>query len=238
MRAIVLGSGLNGFSEYFEVLDSVSYRSVLDISFEELEGHDRKFVWCKFEEEIFLIISGKLHFYEGHDYVKMIAPIRYAITEFGVEEIVVTSASGGLGKEIKNGDWTLVNDVVSIPKVNINEDSSYACDFSVRKTTFQKANFEKLPNVIYAYHQGPSLGTNAEYKMLHSMGADLVGMSMYAEFRFLKALDITSYFISLPVCNYYPFDRFEEPPFEEVLDISSAALPRLVDIFKNYLKTN
>ena len=228
MRAIVLGSGLGDFTNYFENIKSESFGSLLNFQFEILDGHNRAYVWCRYEGEEFLIISGKFHFYEGHSYAEIISPIKYAIEEFGVDEVVVTSASGGLSAKSKTGDWTHINGIVSFPETNLDVKLNFRKSNKIKK----HRAFQSLSNVTYAYHQGPSLGSEAEYKMLHFLGADLVGMSMYPEYCYLKSLDVKSYFLSIPVCNYYPFDNTAEPSFEEVLEYSSASVPVLVDIFK------
>ncbi len=238
MRAIVLGSGLNKFSEHFQITKSLPFEGVLDVSYKYLDGHERKFIWCKFEGKTFLIISGKLHFYEGHHFEELVAPLRYAIEKIGVTELMITSASGGLGEKVENGRWTYLDQVVSIPAVNLGLKENFIGGSAVSKTRTDYECFQILPNVKYGYHQGPSLGTNAEYKMLDHLGIDLVGMSMYPEYCYLKSVGIESHFLSLPVCNYYPFESTVEPSFEEVLEYSSMAIPKLVDIFKQYLASN
>jgi purine-nucleoside phosphorylase len=95
--------------------------------------------------------------------------------------------------------------------------------------------FDTFQNGVYAYHQGPSLGSLAEYKMLNLLGADLVGMSMLPEYCYLKSVGIQAHFLSIPVCNYYPFEEAAEPSYEEVLKISSASVPVLVEFIKSYL---
>jgi len=228
MRAILLGSGLGDFVSYFENIKKVRFDSALNLEFEILDGHARSYVWCELDGEEFLIISGKFHFYEGHSYTNIIAPIKHAVEEFGVDEIVVTSASGGLSELSKPGEWTYIDRIVSIPETNL--DVKY--NFKKIKKNQKHFAFKSLPNVTYAYHQGPSLGSESEYKMLHFLGADLVGMSMYPEYCYLKSLDIESHFLSIPVCNYYPFVNIVEPSFEEVLEHSLVAVPLLVGFFK------
>lgn len=238
MLAIVLGSGLNAFSECWEILKSKPFEHLFDISFEGLEGHERKYIWCRFGEEKFLIISGKLHFYEGHTFKELITPVKYAVENLGVSEIIVTSASGGLGADIKNGEWTYINRIFSIPEVNIDIKLRLPRDEKRVIMSDDVSSFSTLPKVTYAYHQGPSLGTNAEYAMLDYLDADLVGMSMYPEYCYLKSTHIISHFISIPVCNYYPFDLKYEPSFDEVLRYSNASIPMLVEIFKSFLAKN
>jgi len=233
MLAIVLGSGLHCFSDYFEIVARIAFESVLSLPFENLEGHEREFILCRYRTENFVIISGKFHYYEGHSFEELIAPLKYAITEFGVDEIIVTSASGGLSKRIKIGKWTYLDQIVCIPEIDMNVKGS-ANDY-VTEGRNGDTFFDAFPSRVYAYHQGPSLGSLAEYKMLNLLGADLVGMSMLPEYCYLKSMGIQAHFLSIPVCNYYPFEAAKEPSFEEVLRISSIAVPTLADIFKRFI---
>jgi purine-nucleoside phosphorylase len=206
---------------------------ILDIPFEELDGHARQFIWCKFENEDFVVISGKFHFYEGHSFQNIISPLKFAVDILGVDDIIVTSASGGLSNRIKTGEWTYLKQVICVPEVKM--DMAGHADRVIRKGE-KTLSFDDIQDAVYAYHQGPSLGSVAEYKMLNGLDADLVGMSMFPEYCYLKSIDIRSHFLSLPVCNYFPFKNVEEPSFEEVLEISSASVPVLADLYKIYLR--
>lgn len=233
MRAIVLGSGLKDFIKYFEILKIVSFDSVLNVSFDHLDGHERKYIWCQFESEVFVVISGKFHHYEGYSYVELISPLKYAVEELGVEQIIVTSASGGLSSKVTVGEWAYLNRLICIPEVKLNFEGNTRLN---KKACEGKAGFfSSFAPCTYAYHQGPSLGSLAEYRMLNKLGADLVGMSMLPEYCYLSTLDIGSYFLSVPVCTYYPLVELIEPSFEEVLAVSALAIPTLADIFKSFL---
>lgn len=237
MIAIVLGSGLSDFSKHFENIKREKYARFLDFEFETLDGHERTYIWCRDEDVEFLVLSGKLHFYEGLDYREITAPLRWAIDHFEIDEVLVTSASGGLGQHIVNGRWTFLREVVSIPQVVLDQQITEEYDEAQVNRTKRTSAFDTLPIAVYGYHQGPSLGTNAEYRMLDGLGVDLVGMSMYPEYRFLTSAGVPCHFLSLPVCNYFPFESLEEPTFEEVLENSASAVDDLVRIFKQYLKT-
>ena len=237
MIAIVLGSGLGTFSEHFEILKREPYADHFNFEYETLDGHQRSFIWCREKNTDFLVLSGKLHFYEEHDFDQITYALKLAIEKFGVDEFVVTSASGGLGQGIVNGQWTTLKNIVSIPQVSIEGQIPKMALSNYSRQEASDTRFAHLPSAVYGYHQGPSLGTNAEYRLLDSLGVDLVGMSMYPEYRYLRASGIRAHFLSLPVCNYYPFDSLEEPSFEEVLKNSSSAVDDLVQIFKQYLQT-
>ncbi len=164
MHAIVLGSGLNDFSNNFEQTKEVSFKSVLDVPFEELDGHDRKFIWCRYESIDFVVISGKFHFYEGHDFNALISPFKYVVEELGVDKILVTSASGGLSENIEVGELAYLEKVISVPEVDLGDGFEME-EGVLEEDELRNKELRKLSRATYAYHQGPSLGSVSEYKI-------------------------------------------------------------------------
>ena len=237
MIAIVLGSGLGKFSEYFDQIKSEPFEDFFDVDFETMEGHERSFIWCTYKDVKFLIISGKLHYYEGFSLRESTLPLQYAINKLGVDKFIITSASGGLSEKIKIGEWTSVYQIGAVPQLFNNKRKQYDLAEFNHCLKITGRLFSNLSPVRYAFQQGPSTGSAAEYKMLSKLGADLVGMSMLPESSYLKSLNVDVHFLSVPVCNYYPFIDLSEPSFEEVLKVSFEAVPKLVNIFKLFLQS-
>ncbi len=221
MHAILLGSGLSSFIKFFEVSKVVSYSKVVNFGFSPLEGHERKIYLVKHDDIDFIIMSGKLHYYEGFNIDQISAPIRWVIDNYDIHSFTITSASGGLSSSIDIGQWADINSIVYLPqltKIFINHDRN--CEM-----------YSTLNQKTYAFHQGPSLGTGAEYKMLENLGADLVGMSMLPEVKYLVTQSVKLRLLSLPVCNYYPFENIKEPSHKEVIELADASTISLRDLF-------
>src|SRR5262245_44025688 len=90
---LVLGSG------YRHVLDQVT--AILEIPFGAIPGfpalsvagHDGKFLVGYLSKTPVLVLSGRAHYYEGHDLDAVTFPIR-VLYEFGVEDLLLTNAAG------------------------------------------------------------------------------------------------------------------------------------------------
>ncbi len=226
MIAIVLGSGMNNLIDFVEVEKSISYQSISEFDIVPLEGHDRIIYEAKLNGKSLIILSGKLHLYEGYTYQQSIVPLEYVNTHYSIDQWIVTSASGALSESIIVGEWQKVSDIISLEKIN---------GLSIRTN---RITFPKIELATYAYQRGPSLGTVAEYKMLNQFGADLVGMSMAPERIYLNSINAQTTLYSLPVCTYHPVTyRIKEPSHKEVMQIADTAVSGLVTILSSLIST-
>jgi|GEM_PF-389243 len=228
MHCIVLGSGLGGFVEHFDILSEWAFEEVLEVPFEGLDGHARRMYLAEWEGEELLIISGKFHFYEGMRWKDIVKPYKYVLSKYEVKSITVTSASGGLNARARVGVWCEVTQIWSVPSVK-----GLACQ---PIELGSERGFSSCESVTYAYHQGPNTGTLSEYRMLAKLGADLVGMSMLPEWLYLQSQDVETHFLSLPVCSYHPLRELNEPTYEAIIEIAKTGVPKLVQLYKDYLK--
>jgi purine-nucleoside phosphorylase len=122
----------------------------------------------------------------------------------GVETIILTNAAGGLNQSYSVGDIVLLNDHLNLaglvgyhPLRGANEESfgvrfpplSDAYDLQLRQQAHQawkdlrsqKPGNRKMHEGVYAYVSGPSYETRSECRLLHGLGADVVGMSTVPE---------------------------------------------------------
>lgn len=219
MIAIVLGSGLNSLAELLEVENTIVYQSILDFKIYPLEGHDHKIYEAQLNGNKIIILSGKLHMYEGYDYRQSTSLLQYVHENYTIEQWLITSASGALSKHIKVGKWQQVSDIITLENIK-------GLHFSILNRTHTKTM-----GATYAYQKGPSLGTVSEYKILSKFGGDLVGMSMLPEQIFLDSINANYKLYSIPVCTYHPITYYvQEPKHTEVMAIAEAAVPELVRI--------
>lgn len=218
MLGVVLGSGFSDLVDYFDVVDTISYEEIIGFKVNHLEGHKRKLILCRYDNQDLVILSGKLHYYEGYSEYECTLPIRYAINKFGLKKIIVTSASGALSSNIKIGNWYKLNAILSFPTIKISCGNQNSEVNSIKK------------GYSYNYHQGPSLGTESEYKMLDKLGFNFVGMSMLHEAKLLNRTNLEASFLTFPVCNYGL--KYEEPSFEDVVSLASSGVIDLSEKIK------
>ena len=138
--------------------------------------------------------SGRLHCYEGHSPRDVVVPVRLA-KYLGAKALIMGSAVGGINPHYNVGDLTVIDDHINLmginPLVGANDDrvggrwpdmfNTY--DRSLLKLADEVALSRglHLHKAVYAGVLGPNLETKAEYRMLRTLGADIVGMSTVPE---------------------------------------------------------
>jgi purine-nucleoside phosphorylase len=138
-------------------------------------------------------MSGRLHLYEGHTPQDVTFPVRLS-RALGIETLIITNACGGLNPDYRAGDVMLIGDHINLmganPLIGPNDpqgtrfpDMSEPYTLKLRELALQVARDSgmNLRRGVYVGVPGPSLETNAEYKMLRIIGGDAVGMSTVPE---------------------------------------------------------
>lgn len=221
MIAIILGSGLNNLLDYVSIKRLIPYDDFIDFEIQPLDGHDRIIYEANLEGQSIIILSGKLHLYEGYTYHQSVAPLRYALDQFQITHWIVTSACGSFNNNCKVGIWQKVSNIISLESIPGIWKENKILDTNI------------INGKTYAYQKGPSLGTVAEYKMLSSFGADLVGMSMLPESIYLSSMKTKYDLYSLPVCSYAPLGYdIIEPSHKQVVEIANKGVLGIIDILK------
>jgi purine-nucleoside phosphorylase len=139
-------------------------------------------------------MQGRFHRYEGYDLADVTFPVR-VLRALGAETLIVSNACGGMNPLWAPGDLVLLSDHINLlgdnPLVGLNDerlgprfpDMSDPYDPELR-TLARAAALELgliLREGVYVAVPGPSLETRAEYRMLRTLGADVVGMSTVPE---------------------------------------------------------
>ena len=192
--AIILGSGLGGYEE--QLLDPVEidYDEIPGFPTSTVPGHAGKFIVGTLKDKRVLVMSGRIHSYEGYGMDKVTLPIR-VMSLLGVKTLIVTNAAGGVNTGFKPGDLMLIEDYVNLSGRNPLRgknldrfgprfpDMSNAYDPELRQIALQEA--EKLGielrRGVYCWMNGPTYETPAEVRMARILGADAVGMSTVPE---------------------------------------------------------
>ena len=140
------------------------------------------------------VYQGRAHCYEGVDPVAIRTPIR-TLKALGAEMLLLTGAVGSLDRDIEPGSLVLVSDHINLmgfnPLVGMNDDEigprfpnmRRAWDTDLRRWLHEIAYHDGLRfyEGVYAAMLGPNFETATEIRMLMTMQADIVGMSMVPE---------------------------------------------------------
>jgi purine-nucleoside phosphorylase len=173
---------------------TLPYKEIPHFPVSTAPGHKGELVFGRIGALQTLLMSGRLHAYEGFSMREIVFPIR-VMQLLGTEMLFVTNASGGLNPDFELGVPMLITDHINFmgnnPLVGQNYDTwgprfpdmSEVYDLELRKKAVEAARELgiKLQEGVYVAVTGPNFETPAELRMLRRLGADAVGMSTVPE---------------------------------------------------------
>lgn len=192
--AVVLGSGLGDYAATLPAAVTVPYADLPGFPVPRVEGHGGALHSVQPEGKPVLVLSGRVHTYEGWPLDKVVFAVRTAVL-CGCRTVVLTNAAGGAGEGLAPGDLVLIRDHLNLagrnPLVGANDDrlgprfpdmsAVYPAELRrLARRAAARAGVE-LKEGVYAWFLGPSFETPAEVQMARRLGADLVGMSTVPE---------------------------------------------------------
>ncbi len=192
--AIVLGSGLGEFARRVADARTFSYLDLPHWPPSGVVGHAGKLVTGTLGGKRVAVLSGRAHYYEGHDLRRATFSIR-ALGLLGVKTLVLTNAAGGVNTTFESGVLMVIDDHINLfgtnPLIGPNDerfgprfpDMTEAYSKRLRDVADRVASAHgiALAHGIYAALHGPSYETPAEIRYLRTIGADAVGMSTAPE---------------------------------------------------------
>jgi purine-nucleoside phosphorylase len=191
---IILGTGLGGFADEIEGAVSIPYQEIPGFPLSTVESHAGRLLVGRIGTRAVVAMQGRFHRYEGYGLGEVTFPVR-VLRALGVTTLIVSNACGGMNPLWAPGDLVLLSDHINLlgdnPLVGLNDerlgprfpDMSDPYDSELRALA-RAAALELgliLREGVYVAVPGPSLETRAEYRMLRTLGADVVGMSTVPE---------------------------------------------------------
>jgi purine-nucleoside phosphorylase len=246
---VVLGSGLGGFADALEDALEIPYEDIPGWPEATAIGHAGTLVIGSFGGVPVAVMRGRAHFYEGLSPAKVVFGVR-VLGLLGIRTLVVTNAVGTLDDRLQPGQLALVSDHINLqgqsPLVGPNDDGlgprfpemTDAYDPELRAAAREAANRLGLDlgEGVYAAWLGPAFETPAEIRMLRTLGADLVGMSVVPEVLAARHMGIRCLAISC-VTNLAAGVSPEPIDHEQVLEIGARAAGSLVSLLRELVPT-
>ena len=244
---VVLGTGLGSFVNEIEIEKEIDYRDIPHFPVSTVEGHKGKLIFGELAGKKVVAMSGRFHYYEGYNATEVVFPIR-VMKLLGIQVLMLSNAAGGVNPELKVGDLMIIKDHISIDTFNpligknIEELGPRFPDMSepYKKNLIAKAkevatqlNIEVKEGVYYAV-TGPTFETPAEYKMVHILGGDAVGMSTAQECIVANHMGLHVFAMSV-ITDIGLLDAGNSITHEEVLEAAHAAEPKFAAIFKGLI---
>ena len=246
--AIVLGSGLGALKDEVEAIHTLEYHEIPNFPQTTVVGHGGSLIYGILEGKKVLMMSGRFHYYEGHDIQTVVFPFR-VFHLLGIKNLIVSNASGGVNKNFNVGDVMIISDHINMMPEhplrgkNIDELGPRFVDMSEpysHKMISIAENVAKEQNLtvhkgVYVALQGPTFETPAEYGMIRAIGGDAVGMSTVPEVIVAKHQGMDCFGVSVITDLGGPEISFAVS-HEEVLNAAKKAMPNVIGLVKGLVK--
>ncbi|WP_179946958.1 purine-nucleoside phosphorylase [Niabella ginsenosidivorans] len=240
---IVLGSGLGNFAQHIKIEKEVPYAEIPNFPVSTVKGHSGKLIFGELAGKKVVAMAGRFHFYEGYTPQEVVFPVR-VLKLLGIKLLLLSNAAGGVNPAFSVGDIMIITDHISFgtlnPLIGKNIDDwgtrfpdmsePYSKHLIARaKKICAAANIAVREGVYYAV-TGPTFETRAEYKMIHTLGADAVGMSTVQETIVANHMSLEVFAVSI-ITDMGIRDEQNKITHEEVLEAAKNAEPKLAHLF-------
>ncbi len=246
---IILGSGLGNLSNVIQVEKEIAYNEIPHFPVSTVEGHKGKLIYGDLGGKKVWVMAGRFHYYEGYTAKQVAYPVR-ALRLLGVQTLLLSNAAGGMNPLFNIGDLMVINDHISLftenPLLGKN-DEKLGTRFPDMSEPYSKELINKINEIaaihniplfhgVYAGVTGPTFETRAEYKLIHLLGGDAVGMSTVQET--IAAIHCGMRVFAMSVITDIGIRDDENTiTHEEVLQAAKDAEPKLTLLFTELVKT-
>ena len=247
---IVLGSGLGNFIHEIDVRHSIPYNEIPNFPVSTVLGHKGALVFGFIGDKPIVAMQGRFHYYEGYSMQQVTFPIR-VMKGLGVENLIVSNASGGVNPNFEVGSIMIINDHINFMSehpLRGKNDERFGPRFVDMNEPYNKGLIQKAHKIatshniqlfegVYLGLQGPTFETLAEYRMIRILGADCVGMSTVPEVIVAKHMEMDVFGISI-ITDMGTGDVLEKVSHDAVLKAAKQAEPKVGIIIKELIKND
>jgi len=238
---------LSNLSREIEIEKEIPYGDIPHFPISTVEGHQGRLIFGRLNDKQVVILSGRFHYYEGYSAQQVVYPIR-VMKMLGIDTLLLSNAAGGMNKAFRVGDLMIIRDHISLFIVNpllgknMEELGPRFPDMSepydkdlIRKAKAIAAGLQvPLHEGVYAGVTGPTFETRAEYKLIHLVGGDAVGMSTVQEVIAARHAGLAVFAMSV-ITDLGIRDEENQITHEEVLQAARDAEPKLTAIFRQLI---
>jgi purine-nucleoside phosphorylase len=244
---VVLGSGLGNFVQEIQVIKEIDYDAIPHFPVSTVEGHHGKLIFGAIAGRPIIAMAGRFHFYEGYSAEEVVFPIR-VMKELGVQTLCISNAAGGVNPGFKVGDLMIIKDHISFatknPLLGKNDDrlgprfpdmsEPYKIELIHKAKQIAKELNIHLQEGVYFGVTGPTFETRSEYKMIHVLGGDAVGMSTVQEVIAAVHAGMDVFAMSV-ITDIGIREEDNIITHEEVLQAAKEAEPKFSSIFRELI---
>ena len=245
---IILGTGLGKLAERIEHEHDIPYEEIPNFPVSTVETHAGRLILGELSGRKVIGMQGRFHFYEGYSMEEVTFPVR-VLKELGMRALIVCNASGGLNPQFKVSDMVLITDHINLqgtnPLIGPNHENlgprfpdMYAC-YDLEFVDLAERMALRLGCLlhrgVYVAVTGPCLETAAEYRMLRTIGGDIVGMSTVPEVIAARHQGTRVLGLSIITDMGLP-DALGVMNLDEIIAAARKSEPLLTDLVANVVK--
>lgn len=246
---IILGTGLGGsfVSQLTETI-SIDYHEIPHFPISTVESHKGKLLFGKMHGKPVVAMQGRFHYYEGYSMQQITLPVR-VMKLLGIQRLLISNAAGNMNLNWKKGELMQIEDHINLQPENplrgknLDELGPRFPDMSRPYDQKMNALLEEiaaekditLRKGVYVAVMGPNLETRAEYRFLHRIGADAVGMSTVPEVLVARHMGIPCVAVSVLTDDCDP-DNLQPAVLEDIIAVAGNAEPKLTELFSELIR--
>ena len=244
---LILGTGLGRLADEIQIEASVPYADIPGFVRSTVESHTGRLLLGTLEGRRVAAMQGRFHRYEGYTLAQVTWPVR-VLRALGAGTLIVSNACGGMHPLWDAGDLVLLADHINFlgdnPLVGPNDDAAgprfpdMSCPYDAELRAAARAvALERglvLREGVYVAVTGPNLETRAEYRMLRTLGADVVGMSTVPEVIVARQLGMRVLGLAIITDRCLP-DALEPASVERIIAVARGAEPALATLVRGVL---
>ncbi len=244
---MVLGSGLGSLADDLEDPVSIPFEELPGWPVATAPGHAGRLLLGRLSGVPVVVLQGRFHLYEGNAPGLVVQPV-LLFKQLGAALVILTNAAGGANPAYGPGTLMIISDHINLtgltPLLGQNADDLgprfadmtdvWAPAHRAALRAAGEAEDVDFEEGVYVGLVGPSYETPAEVRMLHTMGADAVGMSTVLE-------AVAARWVGLEVCGVSLVTNagagYTGQPLthEEVLEAGAQAGPRLARVIRRFV---
>lgn len=245
---VVLGTGLGNLTDTIDSVHEIEYATIPNFPVSTVKSHEGKLIFGYLGGKPIVALAGRFHFYEGYSMKEVTFPIR-VLRLLGIEILFISNAAGSLNPEIETGHLMIINDHINLMPEHPLRGKNYnelGPRFPDMLKTYDPSLIQMGLDIAakhgYACHtgvyvgvSGPTLETPAEYKYMHIIGGDVVGMSTVPEIIVAKHMELKVFAISVATDMGYPPEVIQETSLEDVIKVANEAEPKVTTIISELI---
>lgn len=244
---IILGTGLGQLVDSIDIEKEIPYEQIPHFGQSTVESHAGKLIMGTLSGKPVMAMQGRFHYYEGFTLQQVVFPVR-VMKFMGAHTLIVSNACGGINPLFKPGTIMAITDHINLlsdnPLIGSNDNrigprypdmsEPYSNDLVNLVSKVALESGIRIERGVYAAMSGPCLETKAEYRMLKTLGADVIGMSTVPEVIAAVHCGLKVLGLSVITDSCLP-DALEAADISKIIEIASEAEPKLVTIIEKVL---